>query len=482
LLKYVKGTIENMTERTSKYKGNILIVGKDRLVNNQIRHRLQKEGYRCSESENASEALMSLAGGTDVVLVDNGLSGTSVTHLIGEIKKNHKEVMVIVVTDIVDSDNAIELLDHGAYDYIIKPFGLDDMIYSVQRAVENSKLKRELHTYRQLFEQKSEDQDRQTQENFFRTMATLLFALEGKDSYTAGHSRRVSDLALSIGRKMSLSESEMEDLRWGSLLHDIGKVAVDHNIVNKNGKLTSEEYASVMAHPIVGATMVVSAVKNSRISQIIEYHHLFFDGNGNSQKIKGEEIPLLARIVTLADAYDAMVSDRSYRSALSHEEAISEIKRETGTRFDPEIVKIFLQMQPGETIPKKKVVLIADDEECIRLLVRSVLGNEYNIIEASDGQQVVEIARKQHPSLILLDIYMPNKNGFDACCEIKNNPETRDIAIIMLTAHDKDLNKQLSMKVGADDYLTKPFNIIELLDTVKEFMNKGCKPIPIYTA
>jgi len=111
-----------------------------------------------------------------------------------------------------------------------------------------------------------------------------------------------------------------------------------------------------------------------------------------------------------------------------------------------------------------------------------VLGNEYIILEASNGQEAIDIAKNARPSLILMDIFMPGKNGFDACCELRSNPDTKNIPIIILTAHDKELNRKLSSKVGADRYITKPFNVVDLLDTVKSILVKNEKPLPVYSS
>ena len=340
----------------------------------------------------------------------------------------------------------------------------------VKRATERRKLELELRDYQQHLEHKVEEQAGEIRKTFLGAMQALSFALEAKDSYTAGHSRRVTDIALAIGKKLALAEDELEDLRWGSLLHDIGKIAVDQLIVNKPGKLTTEEYEHVMTHPIIGASIVGPVVRNKRITEVIEHHHAHYDGRGLNQKLKGKDIPLLARIVAVADAYDAMTSTRSYRAAWSREEALAEIRWEIGRRFDPLVANVFLEMSVADIIPEKKKILIADDEASIRLLVRSVLSNEYTVIEAADGQEAVEATQNQKPALILMDILMPKKDGFQACYEIRTNLATKAIPVVMLTAVDQDLDRKLSGDLGADQYITKPFNPQELLDTIGQVL------------
>src|SRR4030042_3486099 len=159
-------------------------------------------------------------------------------------------------------------------------------------------------------------------ERSLEALAVLSFAHEAKDSDTAGHSRRVTDIAMAIGKRLSLKEEELTDLKWGSLLHDIGKIAVNELTINKPGKLTGAEYEHVMTHHTVGASIVRPVAESKSITEIIENHHSHYDGTGFNQKLKGEDIPPLARIVALADAYDAMTSPRSYRPALSRDEAL----------------------------------------------------------------------------------------------------------------------------------------------------------------
>lgn len=314
-------------------------------------------------------------------------------------------------------------------------------------------------------------EDRELPERMLEALVILSFAHEAKDRYIAGHSRRVADIAMAIGKRLSLNQEELTDLRWGSLLHDIGKIAADELTINKPGRLTGEEYEHVMTHPTVGANVVRLVVRNKNITEIIEHHHSHYDGSGFKQKLQGENIPLLARIVALADAYDAMTSARPYRDALSREQALSEIRRDIGRQFDPAVADAFLGMSAADITPTRKKVLITDDESSIRLLTKIVLGNDYVIIEAANGQEAVEVAQGQQPDLIFMDIHMPKNDGFQACYEIKANLATKEIPVVMLTATDLEINKRLAADLGPDGYITKPFTPEELSDTVSRFLN-----------
>jgi putative nucleotidyltransferase with HDIG domain len=307
-------------------------------------------------------------------------------------------------------------------------------------------------------------------------MVVLSFAHEAKDSYMAGHSRRVTDIAMAIGKRLSLDQDELTDLKWGSLLHDIGKIAVNELTINKPGILTREEYEHVMTHPTVGASIVRPVAGSKSITEIIEHHHSHYDGTGFKQKLRGKDIPLLARIVAVADAYDAMTSARPYRDALSREQALAEIRLSISRQFDPVVANAFLEMSAADITPSRKRILVTDDEASIRLLVRSILGNDYAVIEAPDGQKAVEFAQSQDPALILIDIFMPEKDGLQACYEIKANLATKEIPVVMLTTVDLEMNRKLSADLGADGYITKPFTPGELLNTIARFLKSHENP------
>ncbi len=170
---------------------------------------------------------------------------------------------------------------------------------------------------------------------------SLLSAIKAEDDDTARHSQRVTEIALAVGGELSLSPREIEYLRWGSLLHDIGKIAVDPHVKNKPGKLTPEEYGHIKLHAQVGACMARPVI-GDKVAEMIEHHHDHYDGNGHNQAVIGEDIPLGARIIAVADAFDAMVFDRPYRYARTREEAEEEIRQCADTQFDPKVVEGFV--------------------------------------------------------------------------------------------------------------------------------------------
>lgn len=185
---------------------------------------------------------------------------------------------------------------------------------------------------------------RNLQKAYVSTLAALTSAIDAKDTYTHGHSERVTTISIEIGKILGLNNNRIENLRLAGLLHDIGKIGIPENILNKPGRLTDEEFNIVKSHPEVGVKILNKVEFLAKIIPFILYHHERFDGRGYPHGIKGEEIPKEARIITVADSWDAMTSDRPYRKAMPKERALDEIIRSKGTQFDPEVVDAFVQL------------------------------------------------------------------------------------------------------------------------------------------
>jgi putative two-component system response regulator len=334
----------------AKKAERILIVDDEATIRRLIRQRLSREGYQCHEAGSAEQAREKLASNlTELIILDIRMPSKSGMELLPEIRASYPDTAVIMATAVADIDIAIQCMKGGAYDYIAKPFNLDEMVLSVNRALEKRKLELEIRDYQQHLEQKVEEQTGEIRRVFLGAIEALVFALEAKDKYTAGHSRRVTEIAVAIGKELGLPPADIEDLHWGGLLHDVGKIAVDQLIQNKPGKLTPEEYEHIMIHAHVGAG-IVKPVVSDKVVEMIEHHHDRYDGRGLHQVAAGKAIPLGARVLAVADAFDAMTSDRPYRSALPVEKALDEIRRCAGTQFDPVVAAIFLKIPVAEIV------------------------------------------------------------------------------------------------------------------------------------
>ena len=325
-------------------KERILIIDDEMTIRKLLHQKLSREDYKCEEAASAEQALVKLSRHpVELIILDIKMPGKSGTELLPELRASYPDTAVLMATAVHDINIAIQCMEQGAYDYIAKPFNLDLVTLSVGKALEKRRLDLQIREYQQYLEQKVDEQTEKARKIFLSAMEALIFAVEAKDKYTAGHSRRVTQLAVAIGRQAGLSSEDIEDLRWGGLLHDVGKIAVDQVIQNKPGELTPEEYEHIMIHAHIGAS-IVKPVVDQRVVEMIEHHHDYYDGNGMKQVVTGEKIPLGARILAVADAFDAMTSDRPYRSAMSAEEALSEIMRCSSTQFDPVVVNTLFKI------------------------------------------------------------------------------------------------------------------------------------------
>jgi len=180
------------------------------------------------------------------------------------------------------------------------------------------------------------------QESFLATVKALAQAVDAKDSYTAGHSSRVTLYSVVVGEEMGLAEADLRQLRMAGLLHDVGKIGIRDSVLSKPGKLDDEEFAVMKSHPAVGESILKQVPQLAGVLPGVVSHHERFDGKGYPRGLKGEEIPLLGRVIGVADAFDAMTSDRVYRPRLSDEVALGELRKHSGTQFDSRVVKAFL--------------------------------------------------------------------------------------------------------------------------------------------
>jgi putative two-component system response regulator len=325
-------------------KEKILIVDDEKTVRRSLNKCLTRNGFSCDEASDATEALQSLQKSpADLVILDIMMPGTSGSDLLPQIKNSFPDTAVVMATAVVEPDTIINCMRNGAHDYITKPFDVNELVSNIQMVLNKRQLELNLREKRQVLEGKVEEQSRELQKLFIDAIESLVSALEAKDKYTAGHSRRVTKIAVDSGQVLGLNNEELENLRWSALLHDIGKIGIDSSVQNKPGMLTPTEYDYILTHCNIGPGIVEPLV-NEKIVEVIRHHHDSYDGSGLNQKVRGQDIPLGARILAVADSFDAMTSDRPYRPAMTADKAVTEIKKCAGSQFDPAVVKAFLKI------------------------------------------------------------------------------------------------------------------------------------------
>ena len=322
----------------------ILIVDDEEVIRRLLYQSLSSEGYQCQEAGSADQALDELRSNpVELVILDIKMPGKLGTELLPEIKVRYPDTAVIMATAITDTSTIIQCMKEGAHDYLTKPFILDEVTLSVDRALEKRRLELENRNYQRQLEQRVEEQARKIRASFLNAITVLADTLEAKDIYTSGHSQRVAGISIAIARKLNIPQDGINKIRLAGLIHDIGRIGVRESVLNKPGKLTGEEYEHIKSHCEAGEHILTPVVEDEEILKVVRHHHERYDGNGYPDGLKGEQIPLGARILAVAGTYDAMTSERPYREAMSGETAHAEIECCKGTQFDPEVAGAFLR-------------------------------------------------------------------------------------------------------------------------------------------
>ena len=294
------------------------------------------------------------------------------------------------------------------------------------------------------------------------TINALAQTIDAKDRYTNGHSQRVAYYSKEIARRMGKSESEQNTVYIAGLLHDLGKIRIPETVINKDTSLSEDEEEIIKIHPITGYHILRGLYTDKSINEGAKYHHERYDGKGYPSRLSGDEIPEIARIIGVADSYDAMASNRSYRMALPQEVVRAEIEKGKNTQFDPDIADIMLQMidedveyNMRQTEYQHKKILVVDDEDEVIKKVKHILRhkNLYNIAGARSGEDALNMLSYMDIDVILLDVNMPGIDGIETLRRIR---KTSNIPVIFLaTEKDKETLKAAT-DMGYEDYLSKP--------------------------
>ena len=317
---------------------------------------LLSDDYECRTVASAEDALACLrAMQFDVVLSDINMEGMNGLEMIPHVLALAPDTTVVMVSGAQTVESAIEALRAGAFDYVTKPFDLRHVEAAVKRALEHKRLRETKRRYENYLEdliaQRTAELNRtlQSLEDSYRTtLKALAAALEARDRETHGHSERVVSFSLRLGRELKLSGEQMRALEFGALLHDIGKIGVPDAILHKPANLGEAEWVSMRQHPLHGRQILRGIDFLEGASRVVGQHHEKWDGTGYPLGLRGAEIDLNARIFAVADAFDAITSDRVYRAGRSYEVAVAELNKYAGRQFDPEVVVAFCRVPREE--------------------------------------------------------------------------------------------------------------------------------------
>jgi putative nucleotidyltransferase with HDIG domain len=333
-------------------KGKILIADDEVDIRELLGDFLSSEGYDCTLAADAFNALDKFQSGRDfdLVMSDIRMPGKSGLELLEEIKKMDEDVMVIMISAVKDIESAISAMSKGAYDYVSKPFKLNEVALIANKAVEKRRLVLENKEYQRELERKVEARTielknalEELDKTYKFTLRALVTALDTRDTETQGHSMRVVNYTLELARLLGIHDSDrLKVLEYGALLHDIGKIGIPDAILRKPGKLSPKEWVIMKTHPVIGYRVLHKIKFLEEVSKIVLHHHEWFNGDGYPDGLVGEDIPLGSRIFAVADAIDAITSERPYREALDFDMATEQLQQSSGKQFDPSIIEIFM--------------------------------------------------------------------------------------------------------------------------------------------
>ena len=327
-------------------QGRILIVD-DEAMNLQVAEQMLAGRFFCSLAKSGPDAFEQLEHEVpDLILLDLHMPQMNGFEVMERLRSDtvYREIPVIFLTADNDRQTEIQGFMAGAQDFIKKPFVRDIMIQRISRILELNRLQKHLQQEVDRQTRISEERREKVEHLSLQLVLALSSAVEAKNPYTNGHSMRVADYSREIAKRMGKSVQEQDQIYYMGLLHDVGKIGIPDEIINKTDRLTDEEFAIIRRHPLIGADILRNVSEMPALSTGTRGHHERYDGKGYPDRLKGEQIPLEARIIAVADSYDAMTSRRSYRDILPQDVVRSEIEKGKGTQFDPQITDIMLAM------------------------------------------------------------------------------------------------------------------------------------------
>lgn len=332
--------------------GRLLIVDDEQAITKLLERKFSKAGYSCAVANDGAEAVEQLRlHPFDVIVTDVRMPNMDGMELTESAHRMDGSISIIVMTAYADMESAMEALRRGAFDYHPKPIEFEKLAVTIANGIERTRLIRQNAEYTATLERKvaerTEELEKKNQElskHFFETVMALVAATEVKDKYTEGHSRRVAANAKALAERIGLPPKESEEIYTAGLLHDTGKIGIPDEILLKAGIFSEKERKIMRNHTTFSAGILSNVEVFKDILHFVLYHHERYDGKGYPAALKGEGIPMGARILSVADLFDAMTSSRPHKARMTPEAAIEEMRRVAGAQVDPKLAEAFIAL------------------------------------------------------------------------------------------------------------------------------------------
>ena len=333
-----------ITAESNGYK--IIVVDDEQGIVDSLSIFLKRSGYDFTGLTNPLEAIERVRNEHfDMMILDFMMDPIHGDEVVEEIRKFNKDLYILLLTGHKDLAPPLETIKRlEIQGYCEKSDKFDQLLLLIESGIKSIEQMNTIKTINEQLHDKNEELERA----YLDTIGILRQTVEAKDAYTRGHSDRVSEYSVLIGKKLGLDEKTLHILKIGGLFHDIGKIGIPDSILLKESKLSDEEYSQIKNHPMIGVHMLGDAAIFTDILPIVKHHHERYDGRGYPSQLVGEDIPYVARIAAVADTFDAMTSKRSYRDSLPIDVVRAEIERCSGTQFDPNIAKVFLDIMNND--------------------------------------------------------------------------------------------------------------------------------------
>lgn len=328
-----------------KNKGQVLVVDDEIYIQEILKATLEDAGFECVVASNAESALAALASQSfDLAFTDIRMPGKQGTELLQNIKAAYPDVVVIIVTAVDSASMAIQSMHMGAYDYIIKPFNLEQVLLSAYRALDKRRLENANREYQRYLVQTADERAAETRRLFYSMTQVLIHLLDLKIPFNVGHALRVAEKSRYVARELGMTDDGVRKVYLAALLHDVGMILVEDILLNKQGALTPEEQRHFLERTSLAGEVLRPILDDEEVLKSIRHNRERYDGSGYPDGLKGNLIPLGARIIAAVEAFDAMTVWRPYRLPRSPKEAIQELAECAPTQFDPQVVTVFADL------------------------------------------------------------------------------------------------------------------------------------------